>query len=96
MILRSIAVEGWRCFANRVEVQPLGDGLNVVHGPNGVGKSTLLWALVRGLFDNHTVKGEAVESLRPWGRALAPTVSSCARSSRDMYSITPSAINATP
>ena len=63
MILRSIAVEGWKSFANRMEVGTFGDGLNVLHGPNGAGKSTLLWAMARGLFDTHTVSGEAVESL---------------------------------
>lgn len=74
MILRSIHVEGWRCFVNPVELVPLSDGINVVHAPNAAGKSSLLSALVRGLFDNHRVTGKDVESLRPWGRALAPAV----------------------
>jgi len=74
MILRSIRAEGWRCFADAVEVGPFGDGLNVVHGPNGSGKSTLLWALARGLFDSHGVTGNDIESLRPWGRRLSPRV----------------------
>lgn len=74
MILRSIRVENWRCFVNPVEVGTFGDGLNVLHGSNGIGKSTLLWALVRGFFDNHGVTGKAVEALRPWDRSLGPTV----------------------
>jgi ABC-type transport system involved in cytochrome c biogenesis ATPase subunit len=74
MILRSLEVEGWRCFANRVAIGPLGDRINVVHGPNGIGKSTLMWALVRGLMDNHAVGGQAVAALRPWGRTLNPRV----------------------
>jgi DNA repair exonuclease SbcCD ATPase subunit len=74
MILRSIRVEGWRCFAAAVEVGPFGDGLNVVHGPNGIGKSTLMMALVRGLFDSHAVGGADVKALRPWGRSLNPKV----------------------
>ena len=74
MILRSIRVEGWRCFAVPVEVGPFADGLNVIHGPNGIGKSTLMTALVRGLFDSHNVKGVDIKSLRPWGRSLAPKV----------------------
>ena len=49
MILRSVRVEGWRCFAATVEVGPFIDGLNIIHGPNGIGKSTLMTALVRGL-----------------------------------------------
>lgn len=74
MILRSIHVEGWRCFVTPVELVPLSDEINVVHAPNAAGKSSLLSALVRGLFDNHRVTGKDVESLRPWGRALAPAV----------------------
>lgn len=74
MILRSIAVRGWRCFANPVSVGPFTDGLNVLHAPNATGKSTLFEALLRGLLDGHRVSGREVENLRPWGRELAPTV----------------------
>ena len=74
MILRSIRVEGWRCFASPLTVGPLIDGLNIIHGPNGIGKSTLMMALARGLFDNHNVGGADIKSLRPWGRSLAPKV----------------------
>ncbi len=74
MILRSIRVEGWQCFADAIEVGPLFEGLNVIHGPNGSGKSTLMMALVRGLFDSHGVGGEQIKLLRPWGRSLIPKV----------------------
>ena len=74
MILRSIAVQGWRCFANPVSVGPFADGLNVLHAPNAIGKSTLFEAMRLGLLDGHRVTGRDVENLRPWGRALAPTV----------------------
>ncbi len=74
MIVRSIRVEGWRCFAAPVEVGPFGEGLNVVYGPNGVGKSTVMMALVRALFDSHKVGGDEVKALRPWGRSLNPKV----------------------
>ncbi len=74
MILRSIHVEGWRCFAAPVEVGPFNDGLNIIHGPNGVGKSTLMTALARGLFDTHNAGGADIKSLRPWGRSLNPKV----------------------
>lgn len=74
MILRSIRVEGWRCFAEPIPVGPLSDGLNVIYGPNGIGKSTLMMALVRGLLDNHNVGGEVIRGLRPWGRQLNPKV----------------------
>ncbi len=74
MILRSIAVQGWRCFANPVSVGPFTEGLNVLHAPNATGKSTLFEAMRLGLLDAHGVSGREVENLRPWGRALAPTV----------------------
>ena len=74
MILRSIRVESWQCFAAPVEVGPFIDGLNIIYGPNGIGKSTLMTALVRGLFDSHNVGGADIKSLRPWGRLLAPKV----------------------
>ncbi|HID23684.1 MAG TPA: hypothetical protein EYP14_14985, partial [Planctomycetaceae bacterium] len=75
MILRTLAVECWRCFVDAVTLGPFSEGLNVIHGPNGAGKSTLVMALVRCLFDNHNVGGEAVQSLRPWGRDVSPKVS---------------------
>ena len=74
MILNSICLEGWRCFASSTAVGPFTDGLNIICGPNGSGKSTLMMALVRGLFDNHLVTGEHISVLRPWGRALNPRV----------------------
>ena len=66
MILRSLRVQGWRCFADPVAVGPFSDGLNVLHAPNATGKSTLFEALLRGLLDGHRVSGREVEALRPW------------------------------
>jgi DNA repair exonuclease SbcCD ATPase subunit len=74
MILRAIHVQGWKCFADPIEVGPFADGLNVLHAPNATGKSTLFEAMLRGLLDGHRVAGREVEALRPWGRALAPMV----------------------
>ncbi|HTN77875.1 MAG TPA: AAA family ATPase, partial [Pirellulaceae bacterium] len=74
MIVRKLRVEGWQCFADPIEIGPFGNGLNIVHGPNGIGKSTLFRALVRGLCDTHRTKGKDMELLRPWGRDLTPAV----------------------
>ena len=74
MILRSISVQGWRCFADPITVGPFGEAINVIHAPNAVGKSTLLEALLRGFFDGHRVGGRDVEAIRPWGRDLSPEV----------------------
>ena len=74
MILHAIRVQGWRCFTDPVEVGPFAEGLNVLHAPNATGKSTLFEAMLRGLLDGHRVAGRDVDLLRPWGRALTPTV----------------------
>lgn len=74
MIVRSIRVSGWRCFADAVAVGPFQEGLNVIHAPNASGKSTLFEALRLGLMDGHRVRSREAEALRPWGRALTPMV----------------------
>lgn len=74
MILRSLRVSGWRCFADTIAVGPFEEGLNVIYAPNATGKSTLFEAMRRGLLDGHRVGGKEVEVIRPWGRSLAPTV----------------------
>ena len=74
MILRAITISGWRCFLEERAVGPFTDGLNVIHAPNGTGKSTLFEALQRGLLDAHGVTGHNVEAIRPWGRSLTPRV----------------------
>ena len=74
MIVRHIEAEGWGCFANAIEVGPLSDGINVLCGPNGTGKSTLLESIIRGLLDSYGVGGAEAQALRPWGRSLTPKV----------------------
>jgi DNA repair exonuclease SbcCD ATPase subunit len=74
VILRRVHVEGWRHLATKVEVGPFSEGLNVLHGPNATGKSTLFEAITRALLDDHRVTGKDADGLRSWGRALAPSV----------------------
>ncbi len=74
MILHSLTLSGWRSFLKEVVVGPLSDGLNVIHGPNGTGKSTLFEALCRGLLDGHSVGGQDISAIQPWGRDLSPAV----------------------
>jgi hypothetical protein len=63
MILRSITVQGWRCFLSPV-----------TFAPNACGKTTLFEALRRALLDNHKVGGKDIEAIKPWGRDLTPIV----------------------
>lgn len=74
MILHSLSVANWRSLLNPVELGPFSDRLNVIHAPNGTGKSSLFEAMRRALFDAHHVSGEEIGAVRPWGRSLAPQV----------------------
>jgi DNA repair exonuclease SbcCD ATPase subunit len=74
MMLHALRVSHWRSLLDTVEIGPFGDRLNVIHAPNGTGKSSLFEAMRRGLFDAHHVKGKDIEAVRPWGRRLAPGV----------------------
>lgn len=74
MILHSLTLSGWRSFLEEVAVGPLSEGLNVIHAPNGTGKSTLFEALCRGLLDGHGVGGQDIKAIQPWGRYLSPAV----------------------
>ncbi len=77
MILKSITLSGWRCFLDEISVGQFSDQINIISGPNGVGKSTLFEALRRGLMDSHSVTGLDVSAIRPWGRVLTPKVTIC-------------------
>lgn len=74
MILQSISLSGWRCFLDEISVEQFSERLNVVCGPNGIGKSTIFEALRRALMDSYSVTGQDVTAIRPWGRALSPKV----------------------
>lgn len=72
MIIRKLKVAGWKCFADPFVVGEFDEGLNIIHGPNSSGKSSLMLALVRGFFDSHRTASSEIEQLRPWGRSLTP------------------------
>ena len=66
MRLQSAVIEGFRGFVNRVEIDLAADVV-ILHGPNGVGKTSLLdavlWALT-GRIERFADKGNPV-SLTP-------------------------------
>ena len=47
MILHSLRVAHWRSLLNSVELGPFSERLNVIHAPNGTGKSSLFEAMRR-------------------------------------------------
>ncbi len=73
MIIHHLTIQGWRHFREEISIS-LHDHINVIHGPNESGKSTLIEALTRGLFDRHSVTGQEVSAIRPWGSSLTPGV----------------------
>ena len=74
MILRHLEVQGFRRFDGPISIDFEADRINIIHGPNGTGKSTLLTALTLGLLDTHKAGGKWMEAHRPWGTRLAPRI----------------------
>jgi energy-coupling factor transporter ATP-binding protein EcfA2/uncharacterized coiled-coil protein SlyX len=75
MKLRALELEQFRRFDRPVRIAGLSDGLNLVVGPNEMGKSTLFAALEAVLFERHRSQAQAVKSLQPFGHdGAAPRV----------------------
>ncbi len=74
MILETIELKHVGPFRNEVSLGPLKNGINVLAAPNERGKSTLLRAAARALFDRYTCKDDEIQSLQPAGSDLAPAI----------------------
>ncbi|MBJ6138850.1 AAA family ATPase [Marinobacter litoralis] len=73
MKLQSLRIEQLRQFRNPFVLNNLQPGLNLIHGPNESGKSTLVRAIRAAFFERY--RSTAVDDLRPWGdSAAAPAV----------------------
>jgi chromosome segregation ATPase len=73
MKLRRLQVEQLRQFRQPFVLDDLQPGLNLIHGPNESGKSTLVRAIRAVFFERY--RTSSVDDLRPWGdSAAAPTV----------------------
>lgn len=73
MKLQRVKVEQVRQFRQPLEINALTPGLNLFHGPNESGKSTLVQAIRAAFFERHRSNG--AEDLRPWGDSVAaPTI----------------------
>ena len=75
MKLRALELDQFRKFDRPVRIQGLSDGLNLIVGPNEMGKSTLLAALVAALFEKHRSSAKTVQSFQPSRHRTAPQVS---------------------
>lgn len=67
MKIRAIRVSQVGRFNDPVAVEDLSGRLDVLAGPNELGKSTLLSGLKAALFDRYNSKNRKLEALRPYG-----------------------------
>ncbi|RME95230.1 MAG: hypothetical protein D6766_03835 [Verrucomicrobia bacterium] len=74
MILETIHLRHVGRFRDAVEVGPLDPGLNVLASPNEQGKTTVVRAAIRCLFDKPGTRGEEMRALQPVGTDLDPEV----------------------
>ena len=74
MKIRSIAVNQFKKFTSPMRLDEIGDGLNVVVGPNEMGKSTLLDALRAALFEKYSSKAQPIKALQNDRNQAAPVV----------------------
>lgn len=75
MILHQIEAANVGPFVGApVTAGPFAPGLNILAAPNETGKTTILRAAGRALFDRHTCRDAEIKSLRPAGSALSPRV----------------------
>lgn len=74
MIIDAIQLEHLGPFNGSTEVGPADAGINVLAAANESGKTTVIKAAVRCLFDKHTCKDSEIKQLQPAGTDLAPKV----------------------
>ena len=88
MKLRSLAVNQFKKFASPIRLDSINDGLNVVVGPNEMGKSTLLDALRAVLFEKYDSKAKPVKNLQNVRNKAAPVVELVFEINEGTYRIT--------
>ena len=74
MKLRSLALNQFRKFTTTTRLDDIGDGLNIIGGPNEMGKSTLLAALRSVLFEKYNSKARPIRELQNARNKAAPVV----------------------
>ena len=74
LVIRQIALDGFRKFRAPFAISDLTDGLNIVIEPNETGKSTLLEALRAAFFVRHNTRNQLAQSFAPYGEAVGPEI----------------------
>ena len=88
MKLRTLTVNQFKRFTTTTRLEGIKDGLNVVVGPNEMGKSTLLDALRAVLFEKHSSKAQPITALQNDRNQAAPVVKLKFQLKDDAYCIT--------
>ncbi|TDN97834.1 AAA family ATPase [Halomonas ventosae] len=69
MKLSRLRLEQFQQFRTSLEVNDLGEGINLFAGPNESGKSTLVRAIRAAFFERH--RSTSLGELQPWGESSA-------------------------
>ncbi len=88
MKLRSLALNQFKKFTTPTRLDGIDDGLNIVVGPNEMGKSTLLDALRAVLFEKYSSKAQAITALQNDRNQAAPVVELAFELDDGLYRIT--------
>ncbi|AKT40000.1 AAA family ATPase [Chondromyces crocatus] len=72
--LVELTVSNVGVLVGSVTLGPFVEGINIIHGGNEAGKSTLVEALRIGLFERHGTRHQGIVALQPHGTRLAPEV----------------------
>lgn len=88
MRIRSLAFNQFKKFTTPTRLDGIQDGLNVVVGPNEIGKSTLLDAFQAVLFQRHTSKASPIKAYQNDRNQTAPVVELTFELEHDVYRIT--------
>ena len=88
MKLRSLALNQFKKFTSPMRLGGIDDGLNVVVGPNEMGKSTLLDALRAALFEKYSSKAQPITALQNDRNQAGPVVELTFEMDDGLYGIT--------
>ena len=88
MKLRKLSVNQFKRFTKPTTLEKLCDGLNLVVGPNELGKSTLLDALRAVLFERYSSKAQPIVALQNDRSGAAPVVELVFEVDGDEYKLT--------
>ena len=88
MKIRSLAVNQFKKFTSPTRLDGVEDGLNVVVGPNEMGKSTLLDALRAVLFEKYSSRAQPIMALQNDRNQAAPVVELAIELDDGLYRVT--------